>query len=320
MIQCSQRAGQRWSTCQAPTGQTRTLSLLDWVPPHLWQDAAVRWLREQSHKASHEDDKAKLRWLDQYLAGRALQIINRAMIDKLTQAKLSERCANATVNRMLSLVRAILRRCERDWEWLDRAPAIRLLKEPARRIRFLTREQAAMLLNELPPHLRAMATFALSTGLRRRNVTGLSWEQVDLERKLAWVHPDQAKGRKAIGVPLNDTALSVLRAQVGRHPELVFTYEGKPVFQVSSMAWYKALKRAGIENFRWHDLRHTRASWHVQNGTPLFALQEMAGWETEKMVRRYAHLAAGHLAVYADNLKFHGTNLAQLLPPPEGVV
>jgi hypothetical protein len=75
------------------------------------------------------------------------------------------------------------------------------------------------------------------------------------------------------------------------------------------------LKRAGIENFRWHDLRHTWASWHVQQGTPLFALQEMAGWETEKMVRRYTHLAVGHLAVYADNLKLHGTILAQLPPP-----
>jgi integrase len=77
------------------------------------------------------------------------------------------------------------------------------------------------------------------------------------ERRLAWVHPDQAKGRKAIGVPLNDTAMALVRAQVGKHPERVFTYDGKPVFQVSSMAWYKALKRAGIENFRWHDLRHT---------------------------------------------------------------
>lgn len=286
-------------------------------PKRIWQDAAVRWLREMSHKATHEGDKAQLRWLDRYLAGKELGSISRAVIDTITQAKLNTGCANATVNRTLSLLRAILRRCERDWEWIDRAPAVRLLKEPTRRIRFLTREQAATLLNELPPHLRAMATFALSTGLRRRNVTGLTWEQVDLERRLAWVHPDQAKGRKAIGVPLNDTALSVLRAQIGRHPELVFTYEGKPVFQVSSMAWYKALKRAGIENFRWHDLRHTWASWHVQNGTPLFALQEMAGWETEKMVRRYAHLAVGHLAVYADNLQFHGTNPSHLPPPPK---
>jgi integrase len=198
---------------------------------------------------------------------------------------------------------------------MDRAPAIRLLKEPSRRIRFLTRDQAMMLLRELPPHLRAMAAFMLSTGLRRTNVTGLTWEQVDLERKLAWVHPDQAKGRKAIGVPLNDTAIAILHAQVGNHSERVFTYEGRPVFQVSSMAWYKALKRAGIENFRWHDLRHTWASWHEQQGTPLFALQEMAGWETEKMVRRYAHLAVGHLAVYADALKIHGTILAQLPAP-----
>lgn len=137
---------------------------------------------------------------------------------------------------------------------MDRAPAILLLKEPSRRIRFLTHDQAMVLLSELPMHLRTMAAFTLATGLRRANVTGLTWEQIDLERRLAWVHPDQAKGRKAIGVPLNDTALAILYAQVGRHPERVFTYEGRPVFQVSSMAWYKALKRAGIENFRWHDL------------------------------------------------------------------
>lgn len=73
-------------------------------------------------------------------------------------------------------------------------------------------------------------------------MTGLTWEQVDLERRLAWMHPDQAKGKKAI---------AILRAEVGRHSERVFTYEGRPVFQVSSKAWYKALKRAGIEDFRW---------------------------------------------------------------------
>ena len=229
------------------------------------------------------------------------------MIDTITEAKRAEGCSNATVNRMLALVRANLRKCARDWEWLDRAPAVRLLKEPTRRIRFLSRHQSRALLRELPPHLRDMATFTLATGLRAANVTGLTWEQVDLSRKLAWIHPDQAKARKAIAVPLNDTATEVVRAQRGKHPLHVFTYEGKPIKQVSTAAWYKALERAGIEDFRWHDLRHTWASWHVQGGTPLFALQELAGWETEKMVRRYPHLAAEHLAAYAGNTEDHHT-------------
>ena len=71
---------------------------------------------------------------------------------------------------------------------------------------------------------------------------------------------------------------------------------------VSTKAWYHALQRAGIEDFRWHDLRHTWASWHVQNGTPLHALQELGGWESPEMVRRYAHFSAEHLAPYADRL------------------
>jgi integrase len=280
-------------------GEVWRLQKLGDRPRRVWQDAAVRWLREQAHKASLEDDKEKLRWLDRYLANRELESINRELIDGIWQAKQAEGCSNGTVNRLLALIRAILRKCARDWEWMDRAPAVRLLKEPARRIRFLNRNQARTLLRELPPHLRAA------------NVTGLAWEQVDLSRKLAWIHPDQAKARKAIAVPLNDTALQVLREQRGKHPVWVFTYGARPIKQVSTAAWYKALERAGIEDFRWHDLRHTWASWHVQGGTPLFALQELAGWETEKMVRRYAHLAAEHLAVYAGNTESHGTNTAQ---------
>lgn len=77
---------------------------------------------------------------------------------------------------------------------------------------------------------------------------------------------------------------------------------GRPITQVSTKAWYKGLKEAGIVDFRWHNLRHTWASWHVQNGTPLFALQELGGWESPEMVRRYAHLSADHLAPYADRL------------------
>ena len=87
-----------------------------------------------------------------------------------------------------------------------------------------------------------------------------------------------------------------------------------PVKQVSTRAWYKALKRARIEAFRFHDLRHTWASWHVQNGTPLHVLQELGGWETPAMVRRYAHLASEHLAAYAGKVEITtGTNQSQQL-------
>ena len=152
-------------------------------------------------------------------------------------------------------------------------PAVRLLKEPTRRIRFLTRPEAAALLQELPQHFRNMAAFSLTTGLRAANVSSLQWDQLDMERKQAWVHPDQAKARRAIPVPLNEVAMEVLERQKGNHLCRVFTHEGEPIEQVNTKAWRKALKRAGIENFRWHDLRHTWASWLVQDGTPLNVLQ-----------------------------------------------
>lgn len=271
-------------------------------PRRTWNEAVVRWLKEQSHKATIGTDKIHLRWLDAHLNGKHLDTINRFMIDRITDAKLAEGVSNASVNRVLEVLRAILRKCVNEWEWLDRAPQVRMLKEPTRRIRFLTREEAQRLLAELPEHLADMAAFSLATGLRRSNVTGLQWSQVDVVKRLAWIHPDQAKARKAIPVPLNAEAVLLIRKQIGKHPTHVFSYHGHPILQVSTKAWYKALERAGIEDFRWHDLRHTWASWHVQNGTPLFALQELGGWESPEMVRRYAHLAADHLAPYADKL------------------
>jgi integrase len=284
-----------------------------------WNEAVVRWLKESSHKVTIGMEKAHLRWLDRYLRGKSLVEINRALLDRITEARLAEGKGNGTVNRTLEVVRAILRKSRDEWEWIDRAPRVRMLKEPTRRVRFLSREEAQRLLAELPDHLAAMAAFSLATGLRRSNVTGLQWTQVDLVRRLAWIHPDQAKARKAIPVPLNADAVSLIRQQLGRHETHVFSYQGQPVKQVNTKAWYAALKRAGIEDFRWHDLRHTWASWHVQQGTPRHALQELGGWESSEMVRRYAHFSAEHLAPYADRLcgvseavrAAHGTNLSQ---------
>jgi integrase len=218
---------------------------------------------------------------------------------------------------MLATIRALLRKAAFEWEWIDRVPKVRFLQEPKRRIRWITRAQAEKLLSELPRHLSEIARFSLSTGLRQRNVTALQWSQVDIESARAWIHPDQAKARKAIAVPLNAEALAVVRRQRGQHPTYVFSYRGRaPLRWVGAETWRNAVKRAGLENFRWHDMRHAWASWHVQEGTPLHVLQELGGWESSEMVKRYAHLSPEHLAAYAERIagderSIQGTNLAQ---------
>jgi integrase len=217
-------------------------------------------------------------------------------------ARMAEGVKNSSVNRVMEVARAVLRKAANEWEWLDRVPRVRMLPEAKRRIRWLTQDEAGRLIQVLPEHLAAMVRFSLETGLRRSNVTGLEWSQVDLARRTAWIHPDQAKARKAIVVPLSTAAVMVIREQLGKHPSHVFSYRGRSVTEVNTKAWKTALQRVGISDFRWHDLRHTWASWHVQAGTPLHVLQELGGWECVEMVRKYAHLSSEHLVEYVDRL------------------
>lgn len=247
------------------------------------------------------DDVAMFRYLDKFFSGMVLCDIDRNAVERVITDKLRT-TTPGRVNRITALIRAVLRKAEREWNWIDKAPAIRRLKEEDKRIRWITRDEAERLIDELPVHLKAMARFSLATGMREANVTRLQWDQVDMRRKVAWIHPDQAKAKKAIGIPLNADALQVIREQIGIHPQFVFTFKSRPVLKAGVRAWRNALKRAGIENFRWHDLRHTWASWHVQAGTPLNVLQELGGWSNYSMVLRYAHLAPEHLSEHADRI------------------
>ena len=144
--------------------------------------------------------------------------------------------------------------------------------------------------------------FALATGLRQRNVLDLEWSRVNLEDGHASIGANQSKNGKPIAVPLNATALAALQRQLGKHSEKVFTFAGKPLGRANARAWRNALKRAGVENFRWHDLRHTWASWHRQSGTPTHELQRLDGWRSSVMVERYAHLAPDQLAEAASKI------------------
>lgn len=236
-----------------------------------------------------------------FTRNKRLEDINRKWLVDIREAKATESGA-AAANRYMALGRAILNCAVEEWEWLDKVPKVPMRKLRKKRIRTLRRDEAEKLLSLLPEHQAVMARFGLATGLRQRNVCQLEWSQVDLEGRIAWIHPDQAKAGEAIGVPLNAEALMVLRQRSGKHAQFVFVYEGKPVWQVNTKAWRNAVAKAGLKNFRRHDLRHTWASWHARAGTPLNALQEMGGWRTPAMVQRYAHLNTEHLLPYAERI------------------
>ena len=149
--------------------------------------------------------------------------------------------------------------------------------------------------------LRNISLFCLSS-VNSANFCLTSRSQVNLALRHAWIHGIQSKNRRPIAVPLNDIAISVLQRQIGKHETRVFTYAGKPLKAANTRAWGSALKRAGIKDFRWHDLRHTWATWQRQADTPTHELQRLGGWRTGAMVERYAHLAPEQLAIAAARL------------------
>ena len=137
--------------------------------------------------------------------------------------------------------------------------------------------------------------FALSTGCRASEITGLEWNRVDLARGTAWLN--HTKNGTPRGVPLNADAVAVLQEQLGNHPQFCFTYRGTPIrWDVTNTAWHNALGKAGIEDLRFHDLRHTWASWHRQSGTSCDELKDLGGWKSRSMVDRYAKFATDNLA------------------------
>lgn len=266
-----------------------------------WEQAAALWLSQARRTA---EDGYRLRWLSEHLQGLPVASLTAPQLEDLLQAKAS---SAGSYNRYVTILQGILRAAH-DHGWIAALPRLRRRKEPSSRIRWLTPAEWKRLERALPSYLRQLARLALATGLRENNVLQLEWSQLDLERRVAWIHADQAKTRSAIGVPLNDQAIAVLRLQLrdtggpSKTPYVFPGPTGKPLYKASNRKWYAALREANLVGFRWHDLRHTWASWHVQNGTRLDVLRELGGWKTLSMVQRYAHLAPEHLAAAAGNV------------------
>lgn len=280
------------------------LARLKRKPKRTWDEAALRWLQEKAHKKSYRDDVSRIRWFTRHLRGRTLDQVSRDLIDRLVSRQLARR-SDRTKDLYVALIRAIFRKAMREWEWIDAMPSFKTYSRGGKvRVRYLTTAQAEAVLAKLPAHQREVVLFALATGLRQRNILDLSWDRVDLARRLATIEGRDTKNGEALGVPLNDIAVAVLERQKGKHKSHVFTYRGKPLRTANTRAWRGALKACGIKDFRWHDLRHTWATWLRQNDVPTWVLQELGGWKSESMVRRYAHMSVKHLEPYASRLIF----------------
>lgn len=265
------------------------------IEVHTWAEACARWNREKAHKRSIKRDAqafARLAIPGPTDIAEVFGLVSAAD-GRLSKCGLRERAT----------LRSVLNACV-TWGWLDRAPKVVMPHAEKHDPRWITKEQFEKLATELPPHAREIAIFAVSTGLRRANVFRLRWDAVNIDEARLYVASTDAKGKKAIGIPLATEAVKCLRRQrhAGHHSIYVFTDDhGRAPIGSLKTCWLAAVKRAGLEGFRFHDLRHTWAAWHTLAGTPPIVLKTLGGWSSITLVERYAHLNPSDVADWADN-------------------
>jgi integrase len=211
--------------------------------------------------------------------------------------------STASINRPLALIRHLLRLAHEEWEVLPAVPRIKLEKEAQGRLRWLTPEEATILLTKCReqknPTLADLVELALYTGMRQGELLGLTWGSVDRSRGVVLLEVTKSGRRRE--VPLNGPADAVLarRAGDGKAEGLVF---GTTSWDAFRKHWEAALEAAKLADFHFHDLRHTFASWAVQKGATLPEVKDLLGHSTLAMVMRYAHLAPEHLRAAVSRL------------------
>ena len=261
---------------------------------HKWESAAIRWQEEGANRAlkTVRREGYLLAWASKKLVGMDVDDIRAALLMDIRSDALHAGWSNRTANYLVSNVCAVLRACF-VWEWRSApAPRIKPLRLPPPRSRWLRPGEAQQLLLALPDPIAGMAELSLETGLRLGNVRGLRWSQVDLSVGLIHIEAAEVKSRAALTIPLTAGAQRLLRGRqaINDQDGLVFHRNGRLIESPNGVLWRKAVRTVGLRDFRWHDLRHTWASWHVQSGTSIAVLKELGGWKTLSMVLRYAHL------------------------------
>lgn len=273
-----------------------------------WTEAAARWLADVP-ESSRPKELSVLNWLNKHLEHEPLRAIDREAIQVLRELCLQDR-AKATVDRHMAILRAVLRKCV-EWGYLEAAPPVPMYNVRQGDFRWLTHAEFDALRKELPPHLQLAADCAVRTGLRMRSMLKLTWDRIDLRTRRLWVPGIQMKGKNAHGMPINREVAKIFRKLKTANPngQHVFQYLGEPIDDCNTKAFQDAVERSGVGPLRWHDLRHTFASWAVQSGVTLQELMQLGGWKTFSSVLRYAHLAPDHLAKAAELVRHSGHSI-----------
>jgi len=231
----------------------------------------------------------------------------------LVEERLAEGVSATTINRTLEVARAVLHRAARAYRdeegrpFLETAaPLITMLRESPRPPHPITWEEQDAIFRLLPDHLARMALFAVNTGLRDANLCGLQWSWEvpipELARSVFVIPAEEFKsGRPHVAI-LNDAAWSIVQSQRGKHTQWVFSYRGKPLKRMNNSAWKRVRRKAGLQDVRVHDLRHTFATRLRAAGVAEEDHCALLGHAVRAMPQLYASADVGRLLGFANRV------------------
>lgn len=276
---------------------------------HTWAELCASWLDLKADKRSLPRDEYIISDATDFFRRRELTdkplscITNDAI--RAYGAFVKARASASTANRHLALIRSLMNKAD-EYDWIVKAPSIEMYQITRDAPRWLTPAEFDTLSACLPEGaLRDMAVVAVQTGMRYSNVAGLRWSWITPDGSIAVVPATVTKTGRTYTIPLSTLARTVIaRRRTLAAPGAIYVFprddEDQPYTSIRFW-WERACSQSGVE-CRFHDLRHTFASWHVQRGTPDRVVQQMGGWAGPAMLERYAHLSTAHLTEFADNL------------------
>jgi integrase len=264
----------------------------------------LAYLREtQDSKRSPERDRYALKRLYPFFTGRELATLTAQDIRAYIVSRREADIVPATINRELGVLSSALNYARREWGWeIPNPTSGRKLPVPEGRVRWLSPAQAAVLIQAAEsepkaPHLADFIQLALHTGMRSGELLGLEWQRIDLHGGLIHLEGRHTKAGKRRSIPINrDARMALLnrarfRAEYCPASQWVFCAVDGSRIQSVKRSFGTACRRAGIEDFHIHDLRHSCAAWLVTAGVPLPEVRDLLGHSTVEMTERYAHLA-----------------------------